>query len=206
MKLKHFRQEHSHTCGIAAMRMLLCGLGIEISEKEYMKLVTIHSYGIFSTELVIPFINKGIKATAYTYNLPILARLNLPLGAEVKMEHLLKGLKAPSTRLVAESMKAFIEVGGKMYWQPPTLHSLQQKLQKGPALISVNTAALGDYWRHWNNGHYLVVSESDEKRSRVYDPYYEKPQGSYWVENERLIPAITVNSMRSTDYCMTLER
>lgn len=186
--------------------MMLSALGEEISEKEYMKLMTIHSYGIFSTELVIPFIKKGFKVTAYTWNLPVLAHLNLAIGATIVEKHLKYGLATPSTRAVAQSVVKYLKAGGKLFWQPPTLALLRKSVSKSPALVSVNTASLGDYWRHWNNGHYLVVSEVGNEKSFVHDPYYDEAKGSYWVENERLIPAITVNAIRSTDFCMMIEK
>lgn len=184
--------------------MMLSTLGEEITEKEYMRLVTRHSFGTFSTDLAIPILSKGLHITAYTWNLSVFAHLNLSVGAEIKEKDLKHGLETPSTRMIAESTVNYLRVGGKLYWHPPTLNLIRSVVEEGPALVSVNTATLGDYWRKWDNGHFLILSEAGEKQTLVHDPYYDEKQGSYWVENERLIPAITVNAIRSTDFCMVL--
>lgn len=200
----HFKQEHSKTCGIAAMRMMLSAIGEGISEKEYLKLVPGHSFGTFSTDLAVPLLERGIKVKAYTWNLPVFGHLNKPTGEEILEENLIHGLKTPSTKMIAESVVSYLRSGGKLFWQPPTIELLKKAAKTGPLLVSLNTASLGDYWRRWDNGHYLVITEVGTEKSFVHDPYYDEAKGSYWVENERLIPAVTVNAIRSTDFCMIL--
>ncbi len=188
------------------MRMAVSPLGVDISEKEYTKLVTRHSYGIFSTELVLPFLALGFSARAITFNLPIFAELNLRDGKKITGDDLRMGLRRPSTKIVAENIRNYLNSGGELIWQPPSIGILQKSLELGPLLVSVNTAALGDYWRHWNNGHYLVISEMNEERAKVYDPYYPVQKGVYEVSVDQLLAAITINAIRSTDYCMVVFR
>lgn len=203
--ITHYKQEHHNTCGLAAMRMLLSSVGESISEKDFLLLVKTHSYGIFSTELALPFLAKGLGISAYTFNLPVFGHLKLTPGAEITVDHLRVGLKTPRTKIIAANIKNYLQAGGKMQWHHPTTQLLEETLEISSMLVSVNTAALGDYWRHWNNGHYLVIAQSDETRFFVHDPYYDEMEGKYWIEKEKLIAAITVNAIRSTDYCMFIQ-
>lgn len=207
MSITHYQQEHSKTCGIAAIRMVLSSFGDFKSEQELLQGITIHSYGIFSAEMALPLLSQGYKIKAYTFNLPILGQYKLTNNAVIQPDQIISSITVPSLSVVAKSQYDFISAGGEMIWHPPTIDLLISTTKQGLSpLISVNTAALGDYWRHWNNGHYLVVTEVVDHKAHVFDPYFPDDTGDYWLEVDRLLAAWTINSIRSTDHCMIISK
>jgi ABC-type bacteriocin/lantibiotic exporter with double-glycine peptidase domain len=79
MKLKYYKQEQEHTCGAAAMRMVLESLGIKKSENE-----------------LIPLLKTNTKVGTWHYQMPALAekyKLNYVVHRNASIKELKEFLK-----------------------------------------------------------------------------------------------------------------
>lgn len=207
LNVPYFRQEHSKTCGLAVLRMVFGFYGESSTEKDLLKEVNMHSFGSFSTDLGITAIKRGFKATAFTYHLSLLSPLKIPFNSVVDEVTLSKITPKPKDRMICESWKKYVRVGGKLIWSVPAIRQLSECVddRKAPAIISVNTAALNRFWKKVGNGHYLVVSGIAEEVS-VLDPDPVGHGRQYTVPKDALLAAWIVNSTSSSDYLMVLEK
>lgn len=207
LKVNHFQQATSNSCGLAALRMILDYYGERVTEKELKKEVSMHSFGTFSTDLGVIALKRGYKVTSYAFHLSILGFLELPFGTKIT-EKVLKRIKVKAKdKMTFNSWKNYLKAGGELVWDNPRISLIDNYLKKkAPCLISVNTAALGDYWKRWNNGHYLVVTGFEKEKISVLDPNQSKGRGGYFIKNDIFLPAWFVNSFNSSDYLTVIEK
>lgn len=205
LHVPHSRQEKKNTCGVGVLRMLMRYWGVKLSEKEVLEKVPLHSWGAYTTDLGVIALKRGFEVEAWTFHLGILGELKLAWGAEVNLDILRRVKPRASDRATYESMVRYVKAGGKLDWDTLRVTRLKKWLDKKvPCIISVNTAALGNYWRRFDNGHYLVVEGYEGDEFWVVDPDKEESKARYAISQELLLPAWSINSYNSSDYLMVV--
>lgn len=207
LKIDHFKQEKKNSCGLASLRSLISAYQKPPSEFELAKHVKLHSFGSLITDLGLIALNCNFPVTIYCLHLSLLAPLCHPFGTQINKEKLKKIKARPSDNLILQSMKKFVTRGGKLVWDYPRISFLKQILrQKHPCLISINTAALGNFHKHWDNGHYLLVNGIDGSNNlSIIDPYYEKNKAYFQLKQELLLPSWSINATRSSGFLLVLK-
>lgn len=202
----YFPQEHAQTCGLASLRMILSCYGDDVAEKELLKSVKLHSYGVFTTDVGLLALERGYQVRIYTCHLPLLGSQKLPFGTKITATHLRRMVVKPSHRMVYESWRRYLKKGGQLIWELPRASLLEDWLKKGvPCLINFNTAATGRFHRHWDNGHQVVVAGMDaQHRFVLLDPDPEGDQAKLKMDSEVLLPAWAINAARSSGYLMVI--
>ena len=202
MTLQYYNQQQSKTCGLACLRMIFSNFSDYISEKELVKQVKVHSFGIFSTDLAIIALKKGYKTTLYTFNLPLFSKYNIEFGTLVNLKLIRKISPKPSSKKAYDSIKNYLKYGGVLYYDYPRLELLEKYLdQEWPCLISFNTASTGKYYKKWDNGHYNVVHGIDKHHVNILDPDpWEENRFDFKVPKDIFLVSWIVNSVQSTDF------
>lgn len=207
LPVPYFPQEHAKTCGVAALRMALGYCASPKSEKEILKYVPLHSFGTFSTDFGELIKRLGYKVTGHTFHLSLLAPLKIPFGTEIAMETLNKIPVKPKDKMVFESWQRFIAAGGKLIWNYPRVGLVEECLSKKvPAIVNYKTAALNRFWKNANNGHYLVVTGSNDDSFEVLDPDPWTKEYKYHINKELFLPAWSINAPDSSDFLTVIER
>lgn len=196
-KIPYFAQERSLTCGIAALRMVFGSFGDQTTETELLKLVKLHSFGTFSTDLGYTALKRGYSVQCKTMYLPLLGQLNLTLRTNITLEMLGKIEVPAKAKMTWQSWERYLQAGGILIWDVPTIDQLGST-----DIISVNLALIGRYWKHWDSGHYLVINKANNKQAEVLDP----ESGTYSINNELLLASWTVNAVQSSNYILTIEK
>lgn len=207
LKVNHLQQRTSNSCGLAALRMIFDYYGDKITEEELDHQLKIHSFGVFSNDLGTLALKRGYKVTSHTFHLPALGSLGLPFGAVITNKILDKVNLKSKDKMTFVSWQNYLEAGGLLIWDYPQISLIQKYLsKKAPCLVSVNTAALGNYHKKWNNGHYLVATGFEREKVHVLDPDHTKKYGSYFIKNEIFLPSWSINSFNSSDFLMVIEK
>lgn len=208
LNVPHFQQERSRSCGPAALRMIFGYFGDEVAESDLTKSVKLHSFGTYFTELGEVALDRGYRVTCYTCHLSLAGPLKLAFGSPLTLESLKRAVVRPSDRTTAASWKSYLEKDGKLVWQTPRIFQIEEVVRKKlPCLIAINTAAIGNFHRHWDNGHYLVVNGFDEKSGvSVLDPDWPEAKARKTLESDVLLPAWAINATRSAAFLMMVEK
>lgn len=202
-----FKQERQKTCGLAVLRMILAYFGQEVIEKDLAKTIPIYSAGTYTTDMAMTAKELGnFDSQAYTMNLPILGSLKLPFGTKIDRSKIRSINPRPSDRTTYKTIRNYVEKGGVIYWDYPRLEMLREWIDKDvPCIISVNTTALNQYWKHWDNGHYLIVEGYDEQGNfGVIDSSCNEDKARYIIKGDLLLAAWTVHMRKSSDYLMVI--
>jgi len=206
LSVKCFKQEMGSSCGLACLRMVFDYLGDSVTEKELAKDIKIHSYGTHETDLGLVALKRGFRVTSYVFHLNLFGPLKLPFGTKITTKHLKSIKLAPKDKNTYESISKFIKSGGSVIWDTPKISTIESSLdKKNPCIVSINTSALNDFWRNWDNGHYLTVIGSEKDKFTVLDPsIFAKPQ--YSIEKDIFLPAWAINSKLGSGYLLVIEK
>jgi len=195
------------SCGLAALRMLFAYFGDEVSEKEINSETPKHSFGNFLTELGTTTLKRGYNVDIISLHLSVFGPLKLPFGTQINKKHLSRLRIEPSDRMALKSIKEYLASGGKLTWDTPKISRMEQVLDKKlPCIISVNTVALGSFWRTWNNGHFLVIDGYTKNEISILDPCLPKEKAQYKIKKDILLPAWAINSTRSAAHLMYIKK
>ncbi len=203
INIPYYRQEHAKTCGLAVLRMVLAFLGEEVSEKDLILKVKVHSFGTFSTDFAAIPLTFGYKVVAYTYNLPMISPLGVSFGTKITPEHLERIKSEKHNRMLLESWENYLKAGGELVWDYPRTQLLENNL---PGIISVNTAGLNKFYRNVENGHYFVVEGVDDKNVFVVDPDPTDGRPKYSIAKSLLLSSWILNAKNASDYLMVIKK
>jgi len=207
LDIPHYKQEKTLSCGLAALRMVFSYYGNKTFEKELTNDTKIHSFGILTTDLGIIALKLGYKVKIYTFHLPLLSPHKFAFGKEIKMEDLSKIKPDPKSKLTYESWEKYLESGGELIWEYPKIEIIKSLIEnKIPCIVAVNTAALGNYWRSWDNGHFFVINGIDDKNVFVLDPAETKEKAAYEIDDELLLSSVSINARVSAGYLVAIEK
>jgi ABC-type bacteriocin/lantibiotic exporter with double-glycine peptidase domain len=202
-----YHQEKSNSCGLAVFRMVLGYFGVEIPEKELGKKVEQHRFGVFTTDMAVAANELGFTAKAFTFHLSLFGPLGIPFGSKITREMFKKMKVRKSDVVTKKTISDYVKAGGELVWDYPRVERLEKWLkEKVPVIISVNTTALNRYWKHWNNGHYLIVEGVTGKEVEVVDPDMPETEARYTISKELLLPAWSINAKHASDFMMAIYR
>lgn len=208
LNVPFYHQEKKLTCILACVRMILGYYKDYISEAEIGKDIKMHSFGTFETDLGPFLLNRGYKVTAYTIHLSLFGSLKLPFGAKIAEKHLKEINPAKSDRLAYISLEKYLQANGELIWQTPKMDIIKYWINKKiPCLITLNTAAMGWYYRHWDNAHAFVIEGiKKDGNLEIIDPNPIRSSGKYFIEKDAFLPAWAINARRSSDYLMVINK
>ncbi len=205
LPIPYFKQERKNSCGLAVLRMVFKYYDEDVTEKTFLKDIKLRSYGTLLTDLGIIALKRGYKVTIHTLHLPLIAPLLLPFETSITENHLKKIQPRKTDNDTLSSFKKFIKLGGTLIWETPRIKNIEKYLiKKIPVIINYNTAATGDYFKNWDNGHYLVVNGFNGTSVAVLDP--DKGGGAYEISSEELLPAMAINARTSSGHLMIITK
>jgi len=206
LKVPYFKQESGLTCGLACLRMALGYYGDQTTEKELVKQIQVHKYGIFTTDLGVLAQKRGYKTTIFSIHLRLLAPLKLPFGTEVSTKILAKVKPTATDKKTYDSWQEYLKSGGRLVWDVPKVSMIESFIAKRiPCLVNINTAALNRYWKNWDNGHYLTVNGVVKDNISVLDPDpWDKTD--YFIEKDVFLPSWAINAKLSSGFLMVIEK
>lgn len=201
----YYQQERKNSCALAVLRMVFQYYQDDVSEKELLKDIKLRSFGSLLTDLGIIALKRNCKVSIHTLHLPLISPLQLPFGTVITNNHLKRMNPRKTDKDTFKSFQKFIKLGGKLIWETPRIKIIDKFLnERVPVILNYNTAAVGDYFRDWDNGHYLVVNEIDDKNISVLDP--DKDGGEYKIKTEELLPAWAINTRTSSGHLMIITK
>jgi hypothetical protein len=199
------------SCGPTCLQAVYAYYGDEIPLRELMTEVgSLETGGTFATMLGLHALQRGYKATIYTFNL----RVFDPTWFPAKRKRLLKKLheqvrvRHGKRRLAAQSYVEFLERGGELRFEDLTGALIRRYLRRQqPILTGLSATFLYRCPREIPEtcadddvngeplGHFVILSGYDSRRRlvSVADPFEANPLSadrSYEVSMERLINAI----------------
>lgn len=203
LNIPYFSQEHVKTCGIAALRIVLGYHDDLVSEKELVTKIKLHNFGTFSTDLGSITLKRGYKVKSYTMHLSLLGPLNLSHGTKITQDILKRINISPKDKMTFESWQNYLQNGGELIYDFPKIEQIIENLQESkPSIISVNTAVLGNFYKHWNNSHILVVNGFKNNEILVLDPQ----EGERTLNKDLLFTAWITNAFQSSSHLLIIEK
>jgi ABC-type bacteriocin/lantibiotic exporter with double-glycine peptidase domain len=205
LPIPYFKQERKNSCGLAVLRMVFKYYGGDVTEKELLKDIKLRSYGTLLTDLGILALKREYKVTVHTLHLPLISPLQLPFGTTITENHLKKMQPRKTDNDTLVSFNKFIKLRGNLVWETPRIRTVKEYLNKKiPIILNYNTAAVGDYFHNWDNGHYIVINGIDDNSVSVLDP--DKDGGKYKINTEELLPSWAINARTSSGHLMIITK
>jgi len=113
-KIPFFQQKTGNSCGLAVLRMIFGFYGLDLGEKDITKQIQLHSFGTFLTDLGIIALNRGFKATIYTFHLPLLSSTKIPFGTKITNQILSKIKPSPTDKMTFTSWQNYLKKRGRI--------------------------------------------------------------------------------------------
>jgi len=168
-------------------------------------------------------LNKGYKATIYSYNLhvfdPTWFNGNVDLRSKLKLQ--LQHKFEPKIQWASQAYLRYLDLGGELRFEELNRELIKKYLDRNiPLLTGLNATYLYRCARELNNeyddirgtsmGHFVILSHYDDEKQRVHiaDPLYSNPFANqlYDVSVERVINAIMLGILTYDANLLVIER
>ncbi len=205
LTIPYFPQEKNNSCGLACLRMMLAYHDDLVTEKELSKQIDAHSFGAFSTDLGLIALKRGYKVHCKTMYLPLVDPLKIKPNTEITLEMLQKLHVPAKTQMTYDSWINYLQAGGELIYDLPSQNQLNMALDQNiPVLISLTLTLIERFTKHWDAGHYVLISGEEDGRYLMNDPASQQVDGQLTLASQQLLTAWTVNAVQSSNYLMTI--
>lgn len=226
-RFKIVAQPTETTCGPTCLHSVYRYHGDDISLDETIAAIPENpDGGTYSVMLANLALQRGYKATIYTYNL----RVFDPTWKSLKSSELIEKLRLRLEHISSKRGRAnltayieFLELGGKLKFDELTTKLLAKLLKKGsPVIAGLNSTHLyrnsrvkrtgkDDDVRGEVEGHFVTIFGYKKKDDTILvaDPYQKNPLSDslhYAIDSQRLINAIMLGIVTYDANLLLIER
>ena len=230
LRLDIQKQPDDTTCGPTCLHAVYAWYGDVISlEKVIATTPQLTAGGTLAVQLALHALQRGYRATMYTYDLRMFDPTWFRPGVTVdilktKLKAQAKAKPEPKLHTATRAYLEYLDHGGKLRWRDLTSALIEEHLAQGhPILTGLSATYLYGTARErgWDDehddilgtsaGHFVVLCGLDPVRQRVLvaDPLHKK-KGSrerrYWVAMHRLIGAILLGVLTYDGNMLVLEK
>jgi hypothetical protein len=165
--------------------------------------------GTFAVFLACDALEKGYRATIYTYNLMVFdpTWFRRPVDIAERLQRQREAKSDPRLRHATEGYLQYLRLGGRLRFRELSARLIRRILASGLPIITGLSATflyraareyadeVPDDIRGTPVGHFVVIAGNDERRRAllIVDPYQPTPYGpshAYWISIDRAVGAI----------------
>lgn len=224
VRLQILPQPDDETCGATCLHAIYRHFGESISLDEVIgEVPTWETGGTIAVLLGCHALNKGYKATIYTYNLHVFDPTWFSGEAKIdeKLKLQLQHKFEPKIQWASQAYLRFLALGGELKFEELTRDLLKKYLNNDvPILTGLNATYLYRCAREVNNqyddirgttmGHFVILSGYDEATGTIHisDPLNSNPFANqlYDVNVDRVINSIMLGILTYDANLLIIER
>lgn len=224
LRLQILPQPDDETCGATCLHAMYSYYGEPIPlETLISEIPTWETGGTIAVLLGCHALNKGYKATIYTYNLHIFDPTWFNEGIDIrsKLKLQLQHKFEPKIQWASQAYLRFLDLGGVLRFEELNRELIKRYLDREiPLLTGLNATYLYRCARELENeyddirgtsmGHFVILSHYDDEKERVHiaDPLNSNPFANqlYDVSVDRVINAIMLGILTYDANLLVIER
>ena len=222
--LKILPQPNEETCGVTCLHAIYRFYKESIDINQLINEVpTLETGGTLAVSLGSHALEKGYKATIYTYNLHVFdpTWFNEGVDLKEKIKEQLKYKKKAKVQYASNAYLKFLEKGGEIKFEELNRDLLLRYLDREiPILTGLNATYLYRWSREFENeyddlrgmsmGHFVVLYGYDREEQKVLiaDPLLQNPffNQQYKVDIDRLINSIMLGLLTYDANFLVIEK
>lgn len=217
-------QPDDTTCGPTCLHAIYKYYRHNISLRQVIdEVLVLKGGGTLASALGIHALQKGYKATIYTYNLNLFDPTWFLGETDVvqKLKEQLNYKDTPKFRFATEAYIQFLELGGALKCEDLKPNLIRRFLRKSvPVIAGLSSTYLYGHAREYGPnddhddlrgypaGHFVVLNGYEEKKVVVSDPLIENPYSrdqQYMVSFEKLICSILLGILTYDSKLLIIE-